>query len=328
LRIPILAFSVLFVLFSTYAPANGGMTSCYPLFTLDPSGAVAATQPFINAINPCTNDTSAVYAPATKQFGTVVDFAVSSDQQTCAILHLPSSAEWELAVVRLSTGEMLLRTGGSTSAWAWGSRVTYHPSDNLVAVGIHSTALSGSDAAVWFVDLAAGGGGALEADVPLECAWSPSWSPTGERIAVAHVGQSSLCVLDAETLSVIYSFHPYGLCASRFGCCSQVEWSPDGNSLAFSDTSYASEGIPLGIQAADGQSLQAYRYDDWSLPDALCGSYRVRDFAWSPDSDWIAVLVTCFESGDQYVLALSVNSDTVEILCTPSEAHWLTRIDW
>lgn len=329
MRIPVILFSILFALYAATVPSCHAATSCHPLFLLDPSGAVGATQPRIDAVNPCTDDSFHVYSPTSAVFGTVVDFAVSSDMQTCAILHLPTRTEWELVVIRLSSGQTVLRTGGSTSTWAWSSEVSYHPSNNQIAVAIRSTALSGVESSVWFVDLAAGGGGAIEADVPLDCAWSPSWSPTGERIAVAHAGGSSVCVLDSQTLSVEHTFYPYGICASRFGCCTQVEWSPDGFSLAFSDSSYVSEGIALGIQGTNGEGSRSYRYDDWTLPGPLCGdSFRVRDFTWSPDSDWIAVLATCFASGDQYVLALSTSSDSVEVLYGPREARWITRLDW
>jgi tricorn protease len=107
---------------------------------------------------------------------------------------------------------------------------------------------------------------------------SPAWSPDGASIAFFSdaSGEYQLHVAPADALDEARAYPIDGA-----GFYRQPKWSPDGGRIAFEDNAYAVH--VLEVESGDVTTLGAVE---------IYGPSDGVDYAWSPDSEWLAYTLT------------------------------------
>ena len=164
---------------------------------------------------------------------------------------------------------------------------------------------------------------------------SPTWSPDGSLIAFTSDREAYLSTEDDITSGYfgVYIMEADGnnvrrVAPSVYVLPRRVEWSPDGQWLAFTAHAWH-EGGGLYTVSVDGTQLNNLGE---AFPDAWNTAFGINHYfhptpAWSPDGRWLAyIIATDFESR-AIVISDPKGTETREIVRTPSKTQ-IGSLSW
>jgi len=215
--------------------------------------------------------------PLTASTEGIEDFAVSPNGSEIAFSQnnpFGTSNLWVLSVADQTLRQVTNCVAARCYSPAWkpdGTQLAYQRDDFNTGVGIGVSA-----SRAWIVDLASLQTQLLFADAQMLGA-TPSWSPTGQRIAVFDTAASGIRVYDYASGSNVMIESLVGVVG---------HWSPDGKKLIYPEITRGSLGSEFytTLEITDFETMTRVPLGD---PGGI--PVDDGDGVWSPDGQWLLV---------------------------------------